>query len=131
MYCRRVLPIFVSNCVSMPLPRVFIACHSALFAEGLRALLSDVPVLKLVGAGTGDPDDGVAWNELRLLAPDVIILEEGDSITLERIADASPDSRLVALSLHHKRIRVYVKHDVQAEGLEGVIEAVTRAAKRS
>lgn len=113
----------------MQLPRVFIVYHSALFAEGLRALLSDIPALKLVGAGNDDPNDKVVWNELRFLAPDVIILEEGGGITLERIADASPDSRLVALSLNHKRIRVYVKHDIQAEGLEGVIEAVTRAAR--
>lgn len=48
---------------------------------------------------------------------------------LLRAAGGSPERfcTLEHLGLNHNQVRVYVKQEVQAEGLEGVIEAITGA----
>ena len=114
----------------MELSRVFIVHHSPLFAQGLCALLTKVSSLEVLGIGADKQENPTAWDEVARLAPDVIIFEEGDDIPLQRIVQASPQSRLVSLSLNDNRIHVYVRHDIEGQGLEGIVEAVARAAER-
>lgn len=62
----------------MEMRRLFIVYHSPLFAQGLRGLLSDVPGLEVVGMALARPEEKRAWKNIRRLAPDVVILEDGD-----------------------------------------------------
>lgn len=113
----------------MEMRRVFIVYKSPLFAQGLRALLSTVPGLEVVGIGPAKTAERKAWSDLRRLAPEVIILEQGDETPLAAVLDAVPHSQLVTVSLSHNRVRVYAQRDIEGQGLEAVIEAIAEASK--
>lgn len=108
--------------------RVFVALSMRLLAEGIQSLTSEYDDLELVGT---EADLGKAIDSIRSVQPSVIIvdgneLSPGGEITIDELLCASPEARVIALSLDENRLDLYDKHQVTAREVDDLIRAIRR-----
>jgi two-component system response regulator NreC len=100
--------------------RILLADDHRMVRRGLRLILESQPDMEVIGeAGNGND----AVTEAVALRPDVVVMdvtmpELGGIEATRRIAESSPDARVLALSVH--RDGVYVREIVRA-GAQGYI----------
>jgi len=93
----------------MDRPRVFILSGTFLFARGLEHLLKEDAEVEVVGVGMGGRR---ALAEIRVLKPDVIIVEAGKGMPepcwlVSRLLREQPQARVVRVSLEDNTATLY------------------------
>ena len=109
-------------------PRIFVVLSMRLLAEGIQSLISQYDDLELVGM---EADLGRAIDSIRSVRPGVIIvhsndLSPGGEIAIDELFRASPEARVIALSLDENRLDLYDKHQVTAMEADDLIRAIRR-----
>ena len=107
---------------------MFILCDRGLFARGVQSLLSQVADVEVVGA---ERDDRLALDRIRLLHPDVILMDssarrEDCCLTVSEIFQEIPDARVISLDLQENGIDVYDKQRIIASSPEDLVRAIRR-----
>lgn len=111
--------------------RVFILYSHGLFARGVQSLLSREQGVEIVGM---EREDRKALERIRLLRPDVILVDSGtrrqDSCPIiAEIFREIPDARVISLSLTENGIDVYDKHRITASSPTDLVRAIRRGAR--
>lgn len=92
-----------------PKKSAFIISNYLMFQHGLKNLLTQQGKVEVIGA-TASPDEAI--EKVKALHPDVVILDStkmfGDPLSsLKRIFSASPDIKVICLSLHNNQMAIY------------------------
>ena len=112
----------------MPRSRVFILYSHGLFARGVQSLLSKVGQVEIVGM---EKDDHRALDRIRVLNPDVILVDSGAAredtcLTISEIFQGIPGARVISLSLQESGIDIYDKQRIVACGPDDLVRAIRR-----
>lgn len=110
--------------------RVFLFSSGTLFGGGMESLLRQESGLELVGCET---DVSRALDQIRHLAPEVIVFEDGEAAAEARrvlmgVLGDSPRTRLIGLNPHDSTICVY-RSDEQAVKDVGDLTAVIKVRR--
>lgn len=116
--------------------RVCIVCESPLYLTGLQTVLSSGPDLAVVGVA---PEITEAIGYIRHLRPDVILLDCGSAVTVEKlhaVRTASPESRLILLMVSETESEIivgagagvsgYIARDASIEDVKSAIYAAMK-----
>lgn len=100
---------FAENEIPMGRPRVFILYKYLLFARGLEQLLKEEAEVEIVGVGMRGRR---ALAEIRVLQPDVIIVEVGKGmpepcLLVARLLREQPQARVIRVSLEDNTATLY------------------------
>jgi len=110
--------------------RVYIVSQTSLFAQGIRSLLQEQPLIEIIGV-EGDPIR--AAEAVRSLHPDVVIVEstqeENERPTLDIILRNGTPDRVVALDLKHNNAIVYNRHQVLSMRTEDLVKTIRGEAR--
>ena len=92
----------------MPNTQVVLLTNGSVLGAGIHRLLQEAAGLDLVVVETNDPN---AESKVRQAAPQVIVLDAGDSSigdgVITRLLSHHPKARVIALTLSHTGIEVY------------------------
>jgi chemotaxis response regulator CheB len=110
--------------------RVYIVSQTSLFAQGIRSLLQEQPMIEIIGV----EDDPIrAMEEVRSLHPDVVIVEssqeENRRLTLDIILQNNTPGRVVAFDLKHNNAIVYNRHQVLSMRTEDLVQTIRGEAR--
>lgn len=100
--------------------RIFLADDHAVVREGLKALVNAQPDMEVIGeAGNGR----AAWQQAQALQPDVVLMdvsmpEMNGARATERLKQACPEVKVLALTMHENK--VYLRQLLQA-GASGYV----------
>ena len=106
--------------------RVFIISSHLMFGRGLENLLQQEPDLKIVGSETNIPQ---ALEKIGKLQPNVVIIYADDAqrnsdMLITDIFSVSPQTKVVALSVHNNIFYVYQAARQTANGLDDLVKAI-------
>jgi DNA-binding NarL/FixJ family response regulator len=94
--------------------RIFLADDHAVVREGLKALVNAQPDMEVVGEAGNGRD---AWRQAMALQPDVVLMdvsmpELNGARATERLKQACPEVKVLALTMHENK--VYLRQLLQA-----------------
>lgn len=110
--------------------RVYIISETSLFAQGIRSLLQDQPMIEIVGV---EDDPHRAVEAVRSLHPDIVIVEasqeDDERPRLNAVFQNNTPGRLVVLDLKHNDAIIYNRHRVLAMRKEDLVKAIHGEAR--
>ncbi|MBI2166239.1 MAG: hypothetical protein HYU29_07565 [Chloroflexi bacterium] len=112
--------------------RVVLLTNHSLLASGVERLLQAVNGMNLSIVSVRDPE---ALPGLKRLAPEVIVVDSGDSSIAQGLITEMlrehPRARVVALNLDRKGIEVYRMRRVLQTDLSGLLDAIQGKGQQS
>lgn len=110
--------------------RMFVVCKNLLFCRALRALIERKEI-DVVGVET---DGAQALESIKLLKPQIVVVEAGEEGTLvdyllhyllPYLVRESPGSKIVGLSLAQNEIDVYYGHQRRVQRAEDLLQVIS------
>lgn len=105
---------------------------SSLMAQGLEALLRDLPGIKVTAVDLGEPD---AWERLRVAKPDAVLVEsaglEGANWhNLWRLLEECQDLSVILVHSSEDAMSIYKKRLVPINDCDDLVSAIVGGVAR-